>query len=684
MSCFRVICGQGCLKVDIQAYYGEIMIRSAAFKTTAILLTLASLGAMVEIDAKTYYVNANAHYNGNGKSWKHAFNNLQSALEAVENSSCHNDIWVAQGTYKPTVVPPSYVLGSFVPTPETLPNLVTFLLPSNVSIYGGFSGHDPDNCFSERDPCAYPTIISGDILGNDVNIPGNFTNKSDNAWHVFTAVGAKNVQLNGLKIIDGYAGGPDSGTVDSSTGTSVVTFIDYAFDMGAGLFARSGSKIELCDVEFHNNIADSALAVVYSAPPPHPLIAGGGGIGAIDAGTVVTIKGCKFENNAAINSTGIGAKDGASGGALEALLDGAFVISKSYFSDNLAGRVGGAIHLRASAQSSVKDSTFKRNSTIDSFIGDSSGGAIAVFNASLTVDRSIFKENTAISGNGAGGAIFFNNPFDDGETYIFTVTDSEFTGNLASAIGGGAIIIAGVLPNPLIAPVIKGCKFKENIASIGGAIDVDSINVLIEDCTFIRNQAKSGGAIFGANYAKGIFGIGAPNPLASVVTVKDSDFKYNSIANVPFGNQTTVFILDITAFLSAQAIGLPTAHVFEVLPGGGAVAFMMGGIGHFKNCKFKGNEATALVTGIRLGPPTFPDTGAALAKGGAVLAGGSLGEGGGTNFPMNQGFVDLCNPTFIDNLGSGGTNDTAIIDLAGLGQTPIGVDIVINPICACP
>ena len=199
-----------------------------------IALMLASVGLLHAANAATFYVNQNAASGGNGSSWSTAFNNMDAALNAAGTAGGSNDIWVAQGTYKPSIPYGGGYNG-------TEPNLVTFYLPSNVAIYGGFAGGE--NSLSKRNPQKNPTILSGDLNGDD--IPGNFSsNKSDNAWHVLTANGATNVRVDGFFVKGGNAAGPDSGTAtpDGSTGIRIAT-LNYAHDAGGALIARHGANV---------------------------------------------------------------------------------------------------------------------------------------------------------------------------------------------------------------------------------------------------------------------------------------------------------------------------------------------------------------------------------------------------------------------------------------------------------
>lgn len=641
------------------------MFRSVISKSAGIFFALASMSAMSEVHADTFYVNVNAPINGNGSSWREAFNNLDSALQAASNPCQADEIWVAQGTYKPAII---YTDG-FV---SDSPNLVTFLLPPNTSIYGGFSGAGYENHLSQRHPFQFPTILSGDINGDDINTPGNYTNKADNAWHVLTAVNVQKVLLDGFIVQDGYAAGPDSGvvTINPNTGTAEITSLNYAFDMGAGLFARAGSTVKLHNMRFIYNAADSVNATMLSAPPEHPLVAGGGAVGVIEPGTKVTIKNCSFTNNAGING-------GTNGGAIEGLFDATIEISQTYFGDNQTDRVGGAIHVRDASPSSVYECAFLRNFTTGTLLTtttpDSSGGALGVFDSSFAIKKCSFRNNSSASSNGSGGAIFFHVPFNDGTVYTFTVKDSDFIGNTSSSVGGGAIIIFGILPNPEVLPEISNCKFAFNSAGIGGAINVDTVPAVIKKCKFKFNTAwVEGGAVMGTNYSNCIIGT-TDLSARGKVTILDSIFVGNSIIGLPVGPNapgSPLFVLNLTASATAAGAGLPPAGITEMFPGGGAVASLLGGNVEIVDSKFIGNSANI-----------FEDSVGGL--GGAILAGGSLGFAGGQSPPvaMNQGFVSICNPFYRDNVDAFGPNNTAISNPGSLPLTPEGVDIITHRHC---
>lgn len=102
-------------------------------------------------------VNAPTHYNSGG-SWQSAYKDLQDALETSENCDC-NEIWVAAGTYEPSV--PS---GS---------GKATFNLVDGVCLYGGFSGNETS--VTQRNLVSNETILDGKnsmevvVTGSDVS-----------------------------------------------------------------------------------------------------------------------------------------------------------------------------------------------------------------------------------------------------------------------------------------------------------------------------------------------------------------------------------------------------------------------------------------------------------------------------------------------------------------------------------
>ncbi|MBQ6104100.1 MAG: C10 family peptidase, partial [Kiritimatiellae bacterium] len=120
------------------------------------------------------FVDCDATGNGSGTSWENAYTDLQAALLAAGTGT---EIWVAEGTYKPTA---------------GTDRSATFSLPDGVVIYGGFSG--VETARDQRNWVQHMTRISGDI-----GVAGTAT---DNVKQLITAAGAGRVD--GFVISDAY------------------------------------------------------------------------------------------------------------------------------------------------------------------------------------------------------------------------------------------------------------------------------------------------------------------------------------------------------------------------------------------------------------------------------------------------------------------------------------------------
>ena len=169
------------------------------------------------------YVNHAATGTSDGTSWANAYTSLQQAI----NVSNDQDIWIKAGTYKP----------------HASDRTVSFTIPSAVTIYGGFNGTESQ--LTERNWRANPTILSGDLLGND-DATVSFTNtlRSDNSLRLFT-INANGVVLDGLVLSDAHANG--SGT----------------FSFGAAIFkAATIANLTIKNCEFKNNVSYNAGACV--------------------------------------------------------------------------------------------------------------------------------------------------------------------------------------------------------------------------------------------------------------------------------------------------------------------------------------------------------------------------------------------------------------------------------------
>ncbi len=99
--------------------------------TKSLVMAVILLGLAPAIAAGgVIYVDANAPPGGNGQTWATAYKYLQDAL--YKPPSGGDQIWVAEGTYKPDQDEGGNVTAGS--------RYETFQLISGVAIYGGFAG----------------------------------------------------------------------------------------------------------------------------------------------------------------------------------------------------------------------------------------------------------------------------------------------------------------------------------------------------------------------------------------------------------------------------------------------------------------------------------------------------------------------------------------------------------------
>jgi len=127
------------------------------------------------VSAQVQYVWADVPSGGanDGSSWVNAYSNLQYALQ---NTGSGTNLWVARGVY----IPGTNTSDTFNPA-------------SGVNLYGGFT--NGMTALAERDPWAYPSILSGEI--------GDPALLTDNIKNIVSMNDANGI-LDGFTISRGY------------------------------------------------------------------------------------------------------------------------------------------------------------------------------------------------------------------------------------------------------------------------------------------------------------------------------------------------------------------------------------------------------------------------------------------------------------------------------------------------
>lgn len=240
---------------------------------------------------------------------------------------------------------------------------------------------------------------------------------------------------------------------------------------GAGLNSRGKVNIESCSFE-NNEVENNEGGAVYLSGTS------GGNVkdsifsfnkakkgGGLSTAASTVIDNCTFNDN---ESTGTQNND--DGGAILGVNNPTMTIQNSVFTNNTSQYYGGAIRVGGNADKIINCS-FEGNSA------RYSGGAIYTANAKLVTSNSKFIGNRTQSQY--GGAIY--------AITNTTINDSYFFENSASE--GGAVYSNGKT-------TISGTTFYKNTSNNNGG-GLRSLTVYISNSSFIENEAKShGGALY--------------------------------------------------------------------------------------------------------------------------------------------------------------------------------------------
>ncbi|MGA2071613.1 MAG: right-handed parallel beta-helix repeat-containing protein, partial [Sedimentisphaerales bacterium] len=371
------------------------------------------------------YVDANATGAKNGSSWTDAYTYLQNALNAAGSS---DSIWVAQGTYKPDRNK-SYPNGTGSRT-------ATFQLKNGVALYGGFPSGGGN--WSSRDPNIHQTILSGDLAGNDANVPDPCNlltepTRAENSYNVVTGS-----YTDATAILDGF-------TIEAGNANSSV----WPDDVGGGMLNISSS----CTVNNCTFVENSSGAE-------------GGGMYNFEA--TCTVNNCTFIENSS----------GTTGGAMNNSQSDSH-ISNCTFLRNAAFYGGGGIcsYLYLSNHPVVVNCSFISNKGFGA--GNNAGGLYNI-ESSPEVNNCSFINNSAIYG---GGVSNINSSYP-------IITNCTFSGNSALYYGGMNSYSSS-------SPTLTNCTFSGNSAQYGegGLGSGNDCNVTLTDCTFSGNSAQYFGDI---------------------------------------------------------------------------------------------------------------------------------------------------------------------------------------------
>ena len=394
----------------------------ASVAALAIIASLALHSMQTATNAAIIYVDDTATGANTGASWDDAFISLHDGLKIAQAG---DEIRIGQGTFKPAAA------GSG-------DRDAAFFLVDGVLMQGGFAGAGAPNP-DAYDPEKNPTILSGDIEGNDAP---NFGKYADNSYNVVVAdgVGPETI-VKGLIIRGGNADVYDSNWDDRRS-------------FGAGLHGINGALLVLEDCVISENFSEY-----------------GGSAGVRTHG--VTLRNCKFISNKAA----FGAL--ATPGALS-VASGIALVEDCLFQGNASGNYGAAIF---SGWSETNAITLRRCKFVGNYSNEAAG---AIAGSGYLAVECEFISNVGAHGSGAAMAKhsqFVNCSFRDNDGGCHTFARG-------SAIGSHGHV------------AVINCLFSGNEGGSAGTFAVYIQETtdpnLIINCTFIGNSAPwcAGAAVY--------------------------------------------------------------------------------------------------------------------------------------------------------------------------------------------
>ena len=320
---------------------------------------LALAGLSSASFGQTIYVDANLTTGADdGSSWANAFQGPDGLKTAVSASISGQQVWVADGVYRPT---------------STGARNQAFTLKNGVEVYGSFLGGEAS--LADR-PALFtaPSTLTGDLGTNDPVV-------TDNSFHVVNGTGTNNTA-----VLDGFV--ISGGNANSGGGNN---------DRGGGILCFGGASPTISNCRFIGNRSSfgGGAGYINSASPRflscHFIDNIGGAFGgAFDMATASNVRfdRCLFRGNRA-----------ARAGALEVFATNGVVVTNSIFWDNLATGSGGGGGLWAGngGSTQLRNCTFVANRATSN-----AGGGVRNQGAGLSIANCIFWDNEGVGGAQGG------------------------------------------------------------------------------------------------------------------------------------------------------------------------------------------------------------------------------------------------------------------------------------------
>jgi len=322
------------------------------------------------------YVDTDATGSNNGTDWTNAYVHLQDALDVTNaNGSTDYEIWVAEGVYYPDE---ENIGIDHTDNDQTESFRIEY---NNLRMYGGFSGVEISR--EQRDWESNPTILSGDITGNDTNTDGNNIAEDwndilgNNAFHVVFLDGETNTDITSYYTrVDGF-----TITAGQADATGVTPF-------GGGILCAAGTT-GVCSPTLRNLTIQGNRAQY------------GGGI-------ILSMNHAGVSSPLMVNVSLIGNLATDDGGgfyswlANDAAGESSPALVNVSFRNNYAGRWGGG--MRITANDGTNSPTLTNVEFYGNEAADYGGGMSVQANIDSTIQPILtnvtFSGNTAVAGGG--------------------------------------------------------------------------------------------------------------------------------------------------------------------------------------------------------------------------------------------------------------------------------------------
>jgi hypothetical protein len=302
------------------------------------------------------YVDKDATGSNNGTSWANAYTDLNNALQNT-TFNLGEEIWIAEGIYKPHISN----------------RLISFVLPHNARIYGGFAG--TETLKTQRNPKLNIVTLSGDLSGNDNNVidPSEAT-RQENSYHILTVAGeARDIEIDGVTI---------SGANANGTGNEVTAGVI----MMTHIAANNIISVSFSDIIIENNTGTNAAifqALQYYTQP---------------STSILNMSKCTIRNNKANGNAGNILYVGHRTNNQKTI----GTITNSLFYKNTSVAGAATIYNKVNGGDGVVTPIVVRNCTFS----NNNGVSGRVLNVSNSGDSKYV--NNIFYGNGSTTPIFFN------------------------------------------------------------------------------------------------------------------------------------------------------------------------------------------------------------------------------------------------------------------------------------